>query len=133
VTGLATDVSGGAIGGASVALTSNATGVRLTTTTNASGAYVFADLAPGMYRLGASAKEFRALETRGFTVEAYRTIRQDLRFEVASSSTEVVVTESASAVAEMETPAVGSNLLARQIIEVPPICAASRRTPAIPA
>jgi hypothetical protein len=119
VTGLATDVSGGSIGGVSITLTNNDTGVKLGTTTNASGAYVFVDLQPGTYRLGATAKGFRALETRAFSVEAYRTVRQDLHFEVAAASTEVLVTETASSVVQTETPAVGTNLLARQIIEVP--------------
>src|ERR1051326_6653772 len=119
VTGLATDVSGGSIAGAAVTLTNNATGVRLSATTNGAGIYVFASLPPGAYRLGAAAKGFRALETRAFDVEAYRTVRQDLHFEVESASTEVVVAESASAVVQMETPAVGTHLLARQIIEVP--------------
>jgi hypothetical protein len=119
VTGLATDASGGSVAGASVTLTNNDTGVRLSAVTNTSGAYVFASLPPGTYRLTSSAKGFRALETRAFAVEAYRTVRQDLHFEVASASTEVLVTESASAVVQMETPAVGTNLMARQIIETP--------------
>jgi hypothetical protein len=119
VTGLAIDASGGSVAGASVTLTSNDTGVRVSATTNGSGAYTFVDLQPGTYRLGAAAKGFRALETRAFSVEAYRTVRQDLHFEVAAASTEVVVTEAASAVVQMESPAVGTNMLARQIIEVP--------------
>src|ERR1019366_4919382 len=64
-------------------------------------------------------KGFRPLETRNFPVEAYRTVRQDLKFEVASASTEVVVTEAASAVVQLESPAVGSNLAPRQIVETP--------------
>ena len=119
VTGLATDVSGGAVAGASITLTSNDTGVRLSAATNASGVYLFADLPPGTYRLGANAKGFRPIETRAFSLEAYRTVRQDLHFEVASASTEVVVTDAASAVVELETPAVADGLLTRQIIEVP--------------
>ena len=97
VSGLAVDASGGAVAAASVTLTNNDTGVRRSTATNSSGAYAFPDLPPGTYRLGADAKGFRALETRAFPVDAYRTVRQDLKFEVASASTEVVVTEAASA------------------------------------
>ena len=104
---------------ASVTLTSNDTGVRRSARTNSTGAYEFPDLPPGTYRLGADAKGFRALETRAFPVEAYRTVRQDLKFEVASASTEVVVTDAASTVVQMESPAVGSSLAPRQIIETP--------------
>ena len=119
VSGLAVDASGGAVTAASVTLTNNDTGVRRTAVTNSSGAYAFPDLPPGTYRLGADAKGFRPIETRAFPVEAYRTVRQDLKFEVASTSTEVVVTEAASAVVQLESPAVGSSLAPRQIIETP--------------
>jgi hypothetical protein len=107
VSGLAVDASGGAVISASVTLTNNDTGVRRTTSANASGAYGFPDLPPGNYRLLADAKGFRPIETRAFAVE------------VASTSTEVVVTEAASAVVQLESPAVGSALVPRQIIETP--------------
>jgi len=119
VTGLATDPSGGSVPNVAVTLTNQDTGVRRAASTNTSGAYSFPDLPPGVYKLGASAKGFRPLETRGFAVEAYRTVRQDLKFEIAAESTEVLVTEAAPAAIELETPAVGSDLLARQIIEAP--------------
>jgi hypothetical protein len=119
VSGLAVDASGGAVTAASVTLTNNDTGVRRATATNPSGAYAFPDLPPGIYRLGADAKGFRPLETRAFPVDAYRTVRQDLKFEVASASTEVMVTDAASEVVQLESPAVGSELAPRQIIETP--------------
>jgi hypothetical protein len=119
VTGLAVDASGGAVAAASVTLTNNDTGVRRSAQTNASGAYSFPDLPPGTYRLVADAKGFRPIETRAFPVEAYRTVRQDLKFEVAGAVTEVVVTDAASTVVQLETPAVGSTLGPRQIIETP--------------
>ena len=114
VTGLATDPSGGSVPNASVSLTNQDTGVRRAASTNTSGAYSFPDLAPGVYKLGAAAKGFRSLATPAFVVEAYRTVRQDLKFEIAAESTEVLVTEAAPAAIEMDTPAVGSSLLGRQ-------------------
>lgn len=113
------DASGGAIAAASVTLTNNDTGVRRATTTNSAGNYAFPDLPPGTYRLGADAKGFRPLETRAFPVEPFRTVRQDLKFEVASNSTEVVVTDAASSVVQLESPAVGSSISPRLIIEAP--------------
>uniref|UniRef100_Q029U3 Cna B domain protein n=1 Tax=Solibacter usitatus (strain Ellin6076) TaxID=234267 RepID=Q029U3_SOLUE len=119
VTGLAVDASGGSVAAASVTLTNNDTGVRRTAQTNSTGVYSFPDLPPGTYRLGADAKGFRPLETRAFAVEAYRTVRQDLKFELATATTEVVVTDAASAVVQLESPAVGSELSPRLIIETP--------------
>ena len=132
VTGLATDASGGVVPGASVTLTNKDTGVRRTAATNATGAYSFPDLPPGTYRLGADAKGFRPIETRVFAVEAYRTVRQDLQFEVAGAATEVVVTEAASAVVQTETPRSVPRLLGARSSSCPPTCAASPRTRAIP-
>ena len=119
VTGLATDPSGATVPNASITLTSEETGVKRTGATNSSGVYTLPDLPPGPYRLGAEQKGFRPIETRAFAVEAYRTVRQDLRFELATASTEVVVAEAASAVVQMETPAVAAGLIARQIIDLP--------------
>jgi len=119
VTGLAIDPSGGVIPGASVKLTSEETGVERTAATNNAGAYSFPDLPPGGYKLAAEAKGFRPLETRVLTVAAYATVRQDLRLEVAGASSEVVVTDAASAVVQVDTPSVSSGLLTRQIIDLP--------------
>src|SRR5437899_9942389 len=109
-TGRSVDASGGSVAEDSVTLTNNDTGVRRTAQTNSAGVYSFPDLPPGTYRLGADAKGFRPLETRAFAVEAYRTVRQDLKFELATATTEVVVTDAASAVVQLESPAVGSQL-----------------------
>jgi hypothetical protein len=119
VTGLAIDPSGAAIPSTSVNLTSDGTGVRRSASTNSTGVYSFPDLPPGLYRLGADAKGFRPLETRVFAVEAYRTTRQDLRMELAGASSEVVVSDAASSVIEVDTPSVSSGLLTRQIIDLP--------------
>jgi hypothetical protein len=119
VTGLAVDPSGGVVPGASVRLTSEETGVQRTASTNNAGAYSFPGLPPGSYRLAAEAKGFRPLETRALTVAAFRIVRQDLRLELAAAITEVVVTDSASAVVQVDTPSVSSSLLTRQILDLP--------------
>ncbi|HKE22590.1 MAG TPA: TonB-dependent receptor [Bryobacteraceae bacterium] len=119
VTGLATDPSGALIPGASVALTDQQTDIRRSVSTNASGVYVFPDLPPGTYRLSAEARHFRPVETRAFPVEPYRTVRQDLHLELAASSSSVVVTEAASPVVDVDTPALGSSMDSREIIELP--------------
>jgi hypothetical protein len=119
VTGLALDPTGSAVPNVSVSLTNETTGVKRSTTTNASGAYSFPDVAPGSFRLTANAAGFRPIETRPFSIEAYRTVRQDLRFELATATSEVVVTDTTPAAIITENPAVGSTLHGRQIIELP--------------
>jgi hypothetical protein len=119
VTGLATDPSNAAVPNATIAVTNQQTGVKRTAATNAAGAYTFPDLPPGTYVLSADARGFRPVETRPFALEAYRTVRQDLHFEVAAASSEVVVTDAASPVIQTESPAVGSELLSKQIVDLP--------------
>ncbi len=119
VTGLATDPSEAAIASVKVVLTEQRTGVKRSAATNASGVYSFPNLPPGVYRLAAEAPGFRNVETPEFPLAAYRTVRQDLRFELATSSSEVTVTESASAVIQMESTSIGSSLSTRQILELP--------------
>src|ERR1700722_20971214 len=104
VTGLATDPSGSAISGATVTLTGQDTGVRRVVSTNSTGTYAFPDLQPGIYRLSAAAAGFRAIETRAFGVESYRTTRQDLAFELAGQSSDVLVTDAAPAMIQRESP-----------------------------
>ena len=119
VTGLASDPSGAAIPQAKVTVTNKQTGVASVTATNAAGAYTLPNLPPGSYQLAAEAKGFRPLETAAFPVDAFRTVRQDLKFEVASTSTEVTVSATASTVIQTESPAITAALSTKQILDLP--------------
>lgn len=119
VTGLASDPSGAPIPKANISLISDLTGVTRTADSNESGAYTFANLPPGRYHIEAKAAGFRDLRLEAFDAAAYRTVRQDLAFAVASATTEVTVAAPASDVIQAETPAIASALSARQIIELP--------------
>ncbi len=119
VTGLAADPTGGAVPGVALTLTNQETGVKRNASTNGAGLYAFPDLPPGTYRLNAEAKGFRSIETRAFPVEALRTVRQDLSLELAGANSEVVVTEAASPVIQVDTPAIASGLTSRQLVELP--------------
>lgn len=119
VTGLATDPSQAPIPEAKITLISLETGVQREGATNASGVYLFPNLPPGRYKLTAQARGFRNLETEEFPLAAYRTFRQDLRFDLLAAATEVTVTESASSVIQVESPAINTALSSKQILELP--------------
>lgn len=119
VTGLALDPSGAPVPETLVVLDNTATGVRQESRTNASGNYVFVNLAPGPYRLSAEAQGFRRFESAVLEVAAYRTVRQDVRLLLASTATEVTVSDAASPVVQSETPSVGVQLSSRLILEMP--------------
>jgi hypothetical protein len=119
VTGLASDASGASVPGVSITLTNQQTGVKRSTVSNESGVYSFPNLQPGAYKLSAEAKGFRTLETEVFPVDAFRTVRQDLKFQVASGSTEVTVTDTVSPAIQIESPAITAALGTKQLIELP--------------
>jgi hypothetical protein len=119
VTGLATDPSGAAIPNASVKLTSVQTGVERETQTNARGAYSFPNLPPGSYKVAAQAAGFQPIEIKAFAVDAYRTLRQDLKFALQAATSQVTVSDSVSEVIQMETPSISTRLGRKQLIELP--------------
>lgn len=94
LSGRVTDPRGAALPGATVTLDARraAQQPRLSTTTDAQGAYRFERLAPGAYLVGAGAEGFAALPAREVTVARGAQVSLDVRLEVAGVSTEVVVT-----------------------------------------
>ncbi len=119
VTGLVTDPAGAAVSTASITLTNKNTGVARAARTNEAGAYSFPNLPPGDYQLTAEAAGFKKIEIEAFTLDAFRTLREDLKFQLAAAATEVSVQESATTVIQTDTPSIGSELARKQIIELP--------------
>jgi hypothetical protein len=119
VTGLALDPSGAPVPAAKVVLKNEGTGVQIEAATNSAGNYLVPNLAPGSYSLTAEAKGFRKLQVPAFDLAAFRTVRQDLRFQLASAASEITVSEAASPVVQSETPSVAVRLSSRQILELP--------------
>lgn len=119
VTGLALDPSGAPVPEVKVLLKNEGTGVQVEAATNSSGNYLIPNLAPGAYSLTAEAKGFRKLQVAAFDLAAFRTVRQDLRLQLASSASEITVSEAASPVVQTETPSVSVQLSNRQILELP--------------
>jgi len=93
LSGRVTDPQGAAVRGAAVTLHARArTQVRLSTLTDASGAYRFERLAPGEYLVEASAEGFAPAAARAVSVGRDARDALDFRLEVAAVSAEVVVT-----------------------------------------
>src|SRR5436190_23848174 len=77
ITGIASDATSAPIPGASVIVSSQDTGVKVTAPTNASGVYSVPNLKPGKYKVAASAQGFRPVETPVIDLTAFQTVRQD--------------------------------------------------------
>lgn len=93
LSGRVTDPRGAAVSGASVTLHARArTQVRLSTATDAAGAYSFERLAPGEYLVGVEAAGFAPGAAQAVALSRDARATLDVRLEVAGVSTEVVVT-----------------------------------------
>jgi hypothetical protein len=104
---------------AAVTLTNTRNGIKKDLRTNDAGVFNFPNLQPGAYKLSASAAGFKGFETTEFTVDAFRTFRQDVRFEVAAATTEVTVAAPVSEAITLDSPAISQRLTAQQIINLP--------------
>lgn len=119
ITGIAIDPGSAVIAGAQITLLHLDTGIKREITSNEAGAYTLPNLPPGRYKLSATAKGFRPLETSEFELAAYRTLRQDLKFEIQSAATEVTVTSGPPTVIQTESPSISASLTSKQILELP--------------
>ena len=91
VQGTVTDESQGALPGASVTLTNNATGVAVTRPTTAEGRYIFDFVEPGTYTIVAELDGFRRVEQRNVAVAQRGDVTANLTLRVGTVSETVTV------------------------------------------
>src|SRR5437870_1756252 len=91
VNGTVTDKSGGLVAGATVKLTNQATKIEDWIATNSAGYFVFINVKPGSYVLGAEAKGFKTTQISPFDVGVNQTVTQTIRLEVGAVNEHVVV------------------------------------------
>jgi hypothetical protein len=85
------DPSGAAIPGCTVKAVETATGVAQTTVTNGSGAYTFATVEPGDYRVSATATGFKNLTQTAIQVAANQNVHVAFNLPVGSTTESVSV------------------------------------------
>src|ERR1041384_4784172 len=91
VTGSVQDSSGGAVDGAKVTLTNEATNVSLETTSTSAGAYVFDGVVPGTYTLTIAADKFATYITRGTALTIAQPMVVNATLKLGESSEKVEV------------------------------------------
>ena len=89
--GSVTDPTGATVVGANITLTETATGFQRKTTSNASGLYQFLEVAPGNYKLQASASGFAPFEATNVTLVVKTPSTVNIKFQVAGGTTSVTV------------------------------------------
>src|SRR5262245_3794556 len=92
ITGIVTDQSGGAVPGATVTATNQATNVDYTATSNEAGNYDITSLPVGVYVVKAELAQFKTSATKPIQAEARQTIRIDFKLELGSVEETVQVT-----------------------------------------
>ncbi len=107
ILGRVTDASGGAISGATVSVTNEATGFRCTTSSLRSGGYECLLLPPGRYRVESSAAGFKTEARIGVVLEVEGRARVDFRLEIGDLTEYITVVASGAAV-QADTSAMGT-------------------------
>jgi hypothetical protein len=89
--GTIADATGGVLPGVSVTLTNQGTGIARTTVTNGSGNFVFVNVPPGTYVIGAELSGFKSAQTVPFVVGVNETVTRSLSLSVGALSEAVTV------------------------------------------
>ncbi len=117
VVGTITDESKAVIPGAQVELTDLSSNATRSVTTNASGQYVFPDLAPGAYRINVSSKGFKTT-TLAVTVEVAKSVLGDISLALGSQEQTVEVVATAQSLQTVDS-SVGDVVGGNSIVELP--------------
>src|SRR4051812_44405595 len=96
IAGVVTDSTGAVVPNASVVITSHATNIPESVTTNGAGSYTAPNLAPGSYRVAVSALGFKRFVVDDVTLSAGGAARVDARLEVGAVGESVEVKASAA-------------------------------------
>ncbi len=117
ITGIVMDSSGGAIPGATVTATNQATNVPYTGVTNAAGSYVITGVPIGQYVVRVELQGFKAAQS-SVALSASQTARVDFTMEVGTVE-EVVEVVATGAVLQTENAVVGGTLQREQVEKLP--------------
>jgi len=91
ISGQVTDTSGAAVGGATVAATNEATGVKLTAKTNSTGFYSFPSLTVGSYNISVSVTGFKTAIVNGLLVQVGQNAAANVALQVGEIAQSVTV------------------------------------------
>lgn len=114
IAGTVTDASQAVIPGATVKLTNAGTGVEATTTTNATGYFLFEHLPVGIYDLSVNQQGFKAYSVNGLKLDVAARIRQDVSLAVGAL-TESITVQASGAQVEMSQGTVSAVVTREQI------------------
>lgn len=118
VVGSVSDPQGAVLPGVSVTITNTGTGLKLETTTDDTGSYVFRNLLPGTYDVAYSLKGFKALQQSGLIVTAGNPKRADASLQIGGASESVTVTADAATLKTEKTD-LNTEINSKQVLSLP--------------
>jgi hypothetical protein len=118
IVGTVHDPSGAAVSGTGVTLRNLDTNQTRESNTNDVGAFTFATLPPGHYKVSTSHPGFKSAVTSDIDLQIDQTARVDLTLEVGQVSEEVTVS-AASAVLETDTATMGQVIAEKPVNDLP--------------
>jgi hypothetical protein len=118
ITGTVEDPTGAVVGNATITLTNEGTGVKVTSKSTATGTYVFDDLLPGGYTVEAESSGFQTYAVRGVIVHVQQVSTLDVHFVTGNIQQTVTVT-AAPPLLESENAEVGQTITNQAVNDMP--------------
>ncbi len=116
--GTVTDKSGAVVGGATVTITNQATGVSRNTVTGDSGFYRITGLPPGRYKVDVDAASFKKSSTPNVDVAAEAVNAANVTLDTGSASETVTVTAGTEEL-QTEGANLGGTITSQQVVDLP--------------
>jgi hypothetical protein len=117
--GIVTDSSDAAMVAAVVAVRNEQTGVRVETTTNASGQYRVTNLLPGPHEVVVTTQGFKTFRREGMVLQLAQIARLDVKLELGTLAEQVTVTGEAPLLKTESSEALSQTIAQREIRTVP--------------
>ncbi len=119
VSGTVTDPQGAVLPNIQVTLTSESTGVKQVTTTQANGTYLFAQVPVGTYTITVAANGFKTYNAKGIVVNIDQQYVEPVQLQVGSTTEEVEVSASNAAQVDTTDMELSNVVNSEQIVELP--------------
>ena len=118
IIGTITDRSGGAIPGASITLTEDATGLAYEVQTDAGGGYIRPALKPGVYSVRAVSPDFKTTVHRNVRLSTGERVQVNITLEIGEITESIEVTAAPPSL-QSESTIIGQTLQSRTLSELP--------------
>lgn len=118
IVGQVSDSSGAGIPNAQIVVINTATGISVTQTADASGAYSIPSLQPGTYNVKVTKDGFQALVLKEVSVLAGQSMRADAKLQVGNVQQSIDVT-TAPAMVETESPTIAATIGSKLMRDLP--------------